>query len=52
MGWASKGRSIRNVAELLNDRGITTPLGGKWHETSVRRLLGRLDEASEGTLRE
>lgn len=31
--------SYRTVAEILRDRGITTPRGSKnWHATSVRRL--------------
>ncbi len=34
--------SIRGVAEALNKRGIETPRGGRWHPTSVARLLARL----------
>lgn len=34
--------SVRKIADALNDRGITTPRGGRWHATSVQRLLERL----------
>ena len=40
---AAKGvTSVRGVAEALNIRNIPTPQGGKWHPTSVARLLERL----------
>ncbi len=40
---ASEGvTSVRGVAEALNRRGIPTPKGGRWHPTSVARLLARL----------
>jgi hypothetical protein len=35
--------SIRAIAQELNERGIPTPRGGKWHLTTVTRLLERLD---------
>ncbi len=39
---ASEGvTSVRGVAEALNRRGIPTPKGGRWHPTSVARLLAR-----------
>jgi DNA invertase Pin-like site-specific DNA recombinase len=31
------------IASALNERQIMTPRGGRWHATSVRRLLARLD---------
>jgi len=34
--------SIRGIAAELTLRGINTPRGGKWHPTSVARLLKRL----------
>ena len=34
--------SVRGVAEALNKRNIPTPRGGRWHPTSVARLLARL----------
>jgi DNA invertase Pin-like site-specific DNA recombinase len=34
--------SLRDLAEALNDRGIQTRRGGKWHVSNVRNLLARL----------
>lgn len=34
--------SVRAIADELNERGIRTPNGAKWHSTSVHRLLGRI----------
>jgi DNA invertase Pin-like site-specific DNA recombinase len=34
--------SLGAVAEALNDRGMLTPRGGRWHKSSVRNLLDRL----------
>lgn len=34
--------SVRGIAEELNRRAILTPRGGRWHPTSVVRLLERL----------
>lgn len=36
-------KSLREIAEGLNERGVTTPNGGPWHATSVKRLLDRID---------
>jgi DNA invertase Pin-like site-specific DNA recombinase len=33
--------SLRQIAEALNSRGISTPRGGLWHATSVRNVLAR-----------
>jgi DNA invertase Pin-like site-specific DNA recombinase len=33
--------SLRQVAEALNARGISSPRGGVWHDTSVRNVLTR-----------
>jgi hypothetical protein len=43
--------SIQAIAGELNERGITTARGGKWHLTTVTRLLERLErlEASSRT---
>jgi hypothetical protein len=35
--------SASAIARELNERGIQTPRGGKWHLTMVTRLLERLD---------
>jgi transposase len=34
--------SIQAIARELNERGIPTPRGAKWHHTTVERLLTRL----------
>jgi len=36
-------RSLQGLARELNARGIITPRGGKWHASSVRNLVARLD---------
>lgn len=39
----SKGmKSLGGLAEGLNDSGILTARGGRWHRSSVRNLIGRL----------
>jgi DNA invertase Pin-like site-specific DNA recombinase len=35
--------SLPAIAKELNERGIITPRGGRWHPSSVRNLLQRLD---------
>jgi DNA invertase Pin-like site-specific DNA recombinase len=37
------GRSPNAIAERLNAQGHASLRGGRWHRTSVRRLLDRLD---------
>jgi len=34
--------SLGTVADALNERGMLTPRGGRWHKSSVRNLLDRL----------
>jgi DNA invertase Pin-like site-specific DNA recombinase len=34
--------SLGPVADALNERGMLTPRGGRWHKSSVRNLLTRL----------
>lgn len=36
--------SLGAIADQLNERGMLTPRGGRWHKSSVRNLLKRLDE--------
>jgi hypothetical protein len=45
--------SIKAIAGELNERGIAGPRGGKWHLTTVTRLLKRLErlELSSGRRR-
>lgn len=38
-----QGRSPNQIAERLNAQGHRSLRGGRWHRTSVRRLLDRLD---------
>jgi DNA invertase Pin-like site-specific DNA recombinase len=33
--------SLRQIADALNARGISSPRGGEWHATSVRNMLAR-----------
>jgi hypothetical protein len=37
--------SLGALADALNARGMLTPRGGRWHKSSVRNLLGRLESA-------
>jgi DNA invertase Pin-like site-specific DNA recombinase len=38
----ASGASLRQMAAELTTRGIGTPRGGRWHPTTVGRLLSRL----------
>jgi|SRR5580704_2186823 hypothetical protein len=40
--------SQRALADELNRRGIATARGGKWHRTSIGRVLTRLDLITSG----
>jgi DNA invertase Pin-like site-specific DNA recombinase len=35
--------SLAGIAAALNERGMETPRGGRWHSSSVRNLLARLE---------
>jgi hypothetical protein len=39
--------SSKTIARKLNEREIPTALSGKWHPTSVSRLLHRLERLSQ-----
>lgn len=39
---ATGATSLPAIAKKLNERGIVTPRGGRWHPSSVRNLLNRL----------
>lgn len=44
-GFRSEGiTSLGSIADALNDRGMLTPRGGKWHKSSVRNLLQRQEK--------
>jgi DNA invertase Pin-like site-specific DNA recombinase len=34
--------SLGGIAAALNERGMITPRGGRWHKATVANLLGRL----------
>lgn len=40
---ANGATSLPALARELNERGIVTPRGGRWHASSVRNLLARLE---------
>lgn len=40
---ATGAMSLPAIARELNERGIVTPRGGRWHPSSVRNLLQRLE---------
>lgn len=42
---ASKGASLRHIAEQLNARGVKTARGGSWHASTVRNITARADRA-------
>ena len=35
--------SLGRIAEALNERGMLTPRRGRWHKSSVRNLIARLE---------
>jgi DNA invertase Pin-like site-specific DNA recombinase len=41
---AQGATSVRQIADALNSRDILTPRGGRWHATSVVRLVERLGD--------
>jgi DNA invertase Pin-like site-specific DNA recombinase len=41
----AEGRSLRQMAAILNDRKVSTPRGGTWHAQSVKNILGLLSGA-------
>ncbi|MCS6292620.1 MAG: recombinase family protein, partial [Nitrospira sp.] len=40
-GYTAKGLTVREVAEELNKRGVTTLRGGAWHGSTVVKLRKR-----------
>ena len=43
---AGGSASLETIAAALDERGITAPRGGKWHPTTVSRLLTRAESVS------
>jgi DNA invertase Pin-like site-specific DNA recombinase len=41
----AEGLSMRKMVEALNDRGVPSPAGGRWHPSSLHKALARLDPA-------
>jgi DNA invertase Pin-like site-specific DNA recombinase len=39
---AGSGMTTRRIAEELTARGIATPLGGRWHPQTVKRVMERV----------
>ena len=39
----AEGLSVRKVAAVLNECGIPSPGGGKWHTSSAHKLLCRIE---------
>lgn len=42
---AGNAKSLRQIAEALNGRGITPPRGGRWHAAQVKAVLARAASA-------
>jgi DNA invertase Pin-like site-specific DNA recombinase len=40
-------KSLRDIAEALNARGVQTARGGQWHATSVKNVLERGDNRDQ-----
>lgn len=40
--------SLRDIAEALNARGVSTARGGRWHASAVRNVLERSEAKREG----
>ncbi len=39
--WRANGKSLREIAALLNDDGVPTRQGGSWSAAQVKRVLDR-----------
>jgi hypothetical protein len=39
--------TLRDIADALNKRGVSTPRGGQWYAASVRNVLARGVRSSE-----
>lgn len=45
----NSGTTLAGIAEALEGAGISTPRGGKWTPTQVRRVIERLDSVDAST---
>ena len=36
-------QSLREIAEALNEQGVTTPKGGKWYASSVKNVMAKMN---------
>lgn len=41
----AEGMTMRQMVAALNDRGIASPAGGRWHVSNLHKALGRLAAA-------
>ena len=39
---AASGMTTREIAQELTARGIATPLGGRWHPQTMKRVIERV----------
>jgi DNA invertase Pin-like site-specific DNA recombinase len=42
----AEGKSLRDIADLLNREGVAPQRGGRWSHSSVVRILGRTKHSS------
>jgi DNA invertase Pin-like site-specific DNA recombinase len=42
------GLSMRRIVAALNDRGVASPAGGRWHLANLHRALTRLEQQQPG----
>lgn len=47
VGMRADGMSVRLMASTLNDEGIASPGGGRWHPTNLHRALMRLAQIDQ-----
>lgn len=43
-GLKAEGLTMRQIVSALNDRGQTSPAGGKWHLANLHRAMKRMEE--------
>lgn len=41
------GESLRDISGSLNQRGVPTKIGGKWHASTIKCIVDRLENAPE-----